>query len=51
MRFFKRKITVVILLISFVATVLSAVHMPSVNAAEPVVVVIDPGHGLSLIHI
>ncbi|GFI21780.1 N-acetylmuramoyl-L-alanine amidase AmiC [Lachnospiraceae bacterium] len=42
---FKRRLTAVILSLSIVATVLSTGHMPSVNAAEPIVVVIDPGHG------
>ena len=45
MKFFKRRITSIILSISIVITALSAVPMPSVNAAEPIVVVIDPGHG------
>ena len=45
MRFFRCKITSVILSISITAMLLSSVHMPSVNASKPVVVVIDPGHG------
>ncbi len=45
MRFFRCKITSVILSVSITAMLLSSVHMPSVNASKPVVVVIDPGHG------
>ena len=45
MRFFKHKITTVILLVSITTIIFSGACMSNVSAAEPVVVVIDPGHG------